>query len=288
MKPNIVVSMLLTGASLAATGLVLAAQGPAPGPYFRAEIGHSWSRDAEIRDNNFATLPVICGNPLCTGPGSLDDVGDSWVFGAGVGYRVNPNIRAELALGYRRGFELDDTDAQAPPSTFRGEIRNWTLMLNGYYDIDFGQPWKPYVGAGIGYARNELRTIAVTNPTLPGLVVPVTGGTDSGLAWSLGVGVGYTLPNRMTLDIGYRYVDLGDLEISAQPVSLPGMAAAPYAGAEGKLRAHELVLELALLIPDRCAGTRGFCRSCDTTVQRASATGPYSHHLRTTAFEGRQ
>jgi opacity protein-like surface antigen len=245
MKTKIVVSMLLTGASLATTGVALAAQGPTPGPYFRAEIGHSWSRDAEIRDNNFATVPVICGNVLCTVPGRLDDIGDSWVFGAGVGYRVNPNIRAELALGYRSGFELDQSDPQAPPSTFRGEIRNWNVMLNGYYDIDFGQPWKPYVGAGIGYARNKLRTITVTNPSVPGVVVPIAGDTDSGLAWSLGVGVGYALPNGMTLDVGYRYIDLGDLKVPALPVSVPSIGpAAPYAGAEGKLRAHELVLSL--------------------------------------------
>ena len=51
-----------------------------------------------------------------------------------------------------------------PPTAFKGEIRSWNAMLNGYYDFELGGPWKPYVTAGIGVARNEVKTINATNP----------------------------------------------------------------------------------------------------------------------------
>jgi opacity protein-like surface antigen len=47
--------------------------------------------------------------------------------------------------------------------------------------------------------------------------------------------------NRLTLDFGYRYVDLGRFDTSAGAATLTG-AAAPYAGATGKLRVNELVV----------------------------------------------
>jgi opacity protein-like surface antigen len=45
----------------------------------------------------------------------------------------------------------------------------------------------------------------------------------------------------MTLEFGYRYVDLGELKIPAQTVIFnPGPV--EYAGAKGELKSHELTI----------------------------------------------
>ena len=211
--------------------------------YLRIDAGYAWSRDAEIRDNG---QWVICANLPCDAPSSLNDVGGSLVIGAGVGYRVAPNIRTELALAYRGGFELDEPDSGVPPTTFKSEIRSWNAMLNGYYDFELGGPWKPYVTAGIGVARNEVKTINATNPaaaTQPALFsnFQLVGETETSFAWQIGFGVGYAVKPGMTLEFGYRYVDLGDLKIPAQTVIFnPGPV--EYAGAKGELKSHELTI----------------------------------------------
>lgn len=244
MKRGILVNALAAGFLFIFSGSVSAQSAPSP-LYLRVDAGYAWSKDANIRDNG---QWVICANEPCDRPSTLNDIGDSYVLGAGVGYRVNSNIRAELAAGYRGGFELDEADSGVPPTTFKGKIRSLSLMLNGYYDFDVAGPWKPYVTAGVGVARNKFRTISATNPaaaTLPALFsnFQLEGDTDTSFAWTLGFGVGYSVGSGMTLDIGYRYADLGDLKVPAQVVSFnPGPVS--YAGAKGELKAHELTVGL--------------------------------------------
>jgi opacity protein-like surface antigen len=246
MKRSAYVAMLAASLMAGTAASAFAQRAPSP-LYLRADIGYSWSKDADIRDQSSTPGSfLICGNGPCDTPGSLNDIGDSYVIGAGVGYRVAPNIRTDLALAYRGGFDLDQSDAGAPPTTFRGKIRSWALMLNGYYDFDAGGPWKPYVTGGIGVARNKVKTISATNPaaaTLPALFsnFQLAGDTDTSFAWTLGAGVGYTVSPGMTLEVGYRYVDLGDLKIPSQTVQFnPGPIS--YPGAKGELKSHEVTV----------------------------------------------
>ena len=74
--------------------------------------------------------------------------------------------------------------------------------------------------AGIGVARNEVKTIDATNPaaaTQPALFsnFQLVGETETSFAWQIGFGVGYAVKPGMTLEFGYRYVDLGDLKFPA-------------------------------------------------------------------------
>jgi opacity protein-like surface antigen len=214
-------------------------------PYFRVEAGYAFARDAELRDNGGSG--IICGNANCSAPGQLNDVGNSAMIGAAVGYRVHPKVRAELAAGYRGGFELDDADAHSPPTSFKGDIRSWNVMLNAYYDFEAAGPWKPFVSAGVGYAKNKLRTISATNPgagTGNLANFSLSGDTEGGFAWSLGVGAAYAYTNRLTLDVAYRYVDLGNIKVPAQTINFIGFGPSPYGGAKGDLAMHELVVGL--------------------------------------------
>jgi len=211
--------------------------------YWRADLGYSSATDAHIKDKNFALDGVICGNPTCSTPAELNDVGESAVLSAGVGWRFNPNFRADVTLAYRGWYELDDSDAF--PSDFKADISSWNLMLNGYWD--FTLTWgRPYVGAGVGLAVNKIDNIVNTGGALGTATFTHPGGTKSDLAWAVMAGVGIPINPNLTLDIGYRYIDLGKIEsdsgnLSCAPVACPG---ATYSGLSGKLRAHELMIGL--------------------------------------------
>lgn len=224
------------------TILVLAATASHAQLYWRADIGWSAAMDANLRDNNFAADGFICGDPACNTAGELNEIGDSPVVQLGVGWRLNQNVRVDATLGYRGWYELDDGDAF--PSDFKADITSWALMANGYYD--FSLTWgKPYVGAGLGIAMNKIDTITNSGGALVPQSFSIPGGSSSGLAWALMAGISFPLSPTMTLDLGWRYIDLGDIESDAGTITCtPACGTDPYSGMSGKLRAHELMIGL--------------------------------------------
>jgi len=205
--------------------------------YYRVEVGYSQSTGTDLKDKDFANSGVICGDPLCNSAGSIKDVGSSYTLGAAVGYRFSPNLRADVALGYRPGYAIDATDGSG--TSFKADVKSVSLMANGYYDFPLSG-WTPYVGAGLGFAQNKVDTVSFGGPGFSGTA---PGGTKSGTAYALMLGAGIPLSGRTTLDIGYRYIDLGKIEASSGTVTVNGFAF-PYAGADGKLTAHELTVGL--------------------------------------------
>lgn len=90
-----------------------------------------------------------------------------------------------------------------------------TFMVNGYLDFKSMMGLTPYVGAGIGVAHNVLSKHVLTtfNPDT-GLETTerFAGGDNFSFAWALMAGVGYQMSSNFTLDLGYRYVSLGDVK----------------------------------------------------------------------------
>ena len=78
-----------------------------------------------------------------------------------------------------------------------------TFQFNGYWDIDTGTNFTPYVGAGIGASA---------------IYESMTSGdgwrhhssdTNMGLAWNVGAGVAYAFTENLALDVGYRFAGFG-------------------------------------------------------------------------------
>ena len=85
-------------------------------------------------------------------------------------------------------------------------------MLNAFKDLGSFGGFVPYVGAGIGAAYHQLDDVSFTGNTA--LTNRIRGNNDLALAWSLMAGVGYQISDRAVIDVGYRYIDLG--QISSQ------------------------------------------------------------------------
>jgi len=124
---------------------------------------------------------------------------------------------------------------EIPPESYEydTEIDNLTLMLSVYYDFMVGtdQRWMPYVGAGIGAARND---VDVTDGVVSG------DDDETDFAWQLAAGVGYKMTQAVDLQVGYRYIDFGEADISLSS-DLEDFSAGNF---KADLTAHEMFVGL--------------------------------------------
>jgi opacity protein-like surface antigen len=209
------------------------------GIYVRGDLGWSWARDAEMVDKNFG-LDGFIFNSAGTGPGVVNDIGDSYVLGIGLGARLSPMFRGDIVYSYRGGYQLDDTDQFG--DSFSGDVTSHSVMANVYWDIPFTMTgFQPFVGAGAGWAGNHMKNVS----TADGGVFLLPEGEVSNFAWQAMGGVSFSVSPQATLDVFYRYFDGGKLQVEEGPVLFDdGTPAGPYTGARGKLTAHEIVLSL--------------------------------------------
>ncbi len=147
--------------------------------------------------------------------GFSSDPDTGFVIGGAIGTKLDrwaQGLRIELEASYRRndvggtwttdgiGGEAGFIDANA--STF-------AIMANVMYEINAGMKVRPYVGAGVGWARVHydaafIETINNGTPT-PSNVESSTTAENSGFAWQLAVGFNYEVAPDVDVGLGYRY-----------------------------------------------------------------------------------
>lgn len=114
-----------------------------------------------------------------------------------VGYRYE-HFRAELEYIWRKknSKQLTEfTDAK---------FKSPSYMFVVYYDL-FPYSWfTPFVNAGIGYTRSKLQF----NNSSVDVAYKIK---ENAFTWSLGAGISAKVTNRLNVDLGYRYYDMGEL-----------------------------------------------------------------------------
>lgn len=208
--------------------------------YFRADIGYSFAKSPDI------TWPVNqetrtghddgSGTFVETAPRTYTHITDevtatdreSGIFGevgAGCG-SGSRGIRGEVMFGYHGDrkvegepglytihYQDDGFGQPLPPDQpvddpMHTSVRSYTMMLNVYKDFGRFGMITPYVGAGIGAAYHMVdETYFTGNYYLP---ARIHGDNDLSFAWSLMAGIGYQVSDRAILDVGYRYIDMGE------------------------------------------------------------------------------
>ena len=135
----------------------------------------------------------------------------------GIGRAVAPALRLEAVLQHRPSFSFKgranfvQTTAR---QTVSADLSSLSGMVAAYVDLPqlglsrFG-PFSPFVGAGAGVSRIH---IGETRMEFPRTATIVPGGRRVGLARMLMAGVGITLTETVTLDLGYRYRNSGTAE----------------------------------------------------------------------------
>ena len=121
-------------------------------------------------------------------PSAKGDTG--WVVSGAAGREIGPGFRGEAEVLY---LQSDGKHAGS------GDLKTVAGMLNGYYDFNRESAWQPYVGAGIGVAQAKVDG----GPS---------DGDDTGFAYQFKVGVSHPFNDRLTGDLGYRYLGVNGLE----------------------------------------------------------------------------
>jgi len=148
---------------------------------------------------------------------------NSGAFGVGLGYKVADNFRTELAFNFRPTMKSKNSD-----TVNKVKVKSSAAMLNGYYDVGTFGVVKPYLGAGLGLARNSATVTASSNK--------YKYDTRNAVAFQLAAGSAFNLVENVDLDLSYRFTNLGGL---SKKYKLNGVK---YKGnSEGKFKTHEVV-----------------------------------------------
>jgi opacity protein-like surface antigen len=171
------------------------------GPYLSLNGGMATLNDSEAKE------PGVV----------IDFTSDSGMALTGaVGYNFG-HVRMEAELAYQHN-DIESLDLYESQFTMKnimasGKTSSVSGLLNGYYDFVNLSSLTPFVTAGIGFTKVEMKDLGmfVNNE-----FVEMEGTPDgTAIAYQVGGGFSYALSNRLSLDLKYRYFAAIDLELDS-------------------------------------------------------------------------
>jgi len=242
--------LLLTSLGAQAADLAPLPPPPPPPPidfggnwYIRGDVGVAsystsrWSQvDTSLRPENQLLSSGFLSKSIQE-PAFID---------VGVGYQFNQWFRADVTAEYRTavgmrgvfhesvftpncgsdGFGNPVNCAFYGQNVYPGTLQSTVVMFNGYADLGTWYGLTPYIGAGLGLARHAMSGFtdsgyawngtAFVNgfpngPLTPVANSPISDKTQTNFAWALMAGLSYSITPNLKLDLGYRYMNLGDI-----------------------------------------------------------------------------
>ena len=163
--------------------------------YVRLDLGYGFNQKPDLEDDNGVAIVT-------------DDIDDNVVFGGGIGYHFMRGFRGDLTIDHR--FDADVSGyypAAGPANMATADINSWVGLANFYYDLDMGHRITPYVGVGIGFAHHNVEGVDFNDSD------------DTNFAWALMAGAAIDLKDSWKLDIGYRYLNMGDMNVAITPAA---------------------------------------------------------------------
>lgn len=225
---------LALGAS-AATAADLAYPAPPPpeplglkgtissGFYLRGDIGVG-SQSYDELDVKLNNAPVIAAAGVTSFSTVKPDRGFAAFAGVGIGYQFNSYLRFDLTGEYRGGsFNGRDQISYNfgvpthQTNVYRADVATFVALANAYIDLGTWNCLTPYLGVGIGMANHTVSGLADNgvNQAVGAAFANASyaygdSASKTNLAWALMAGVSYDVTSNLKLDIGYRYLNMGD------------------------------------------------------------------------------
>lgn len=162
--------------------------------YLRVDGGYAFVQDTDADGRNGAHRTS-----------TLDGAA---LIGAGFGVHAAKDVRIEGSVGYRSAMDIGGIDGAG--NAVDGEASSMDAMVNVYFDLPDadaylgGTGFVPYIGAGIGIAAIKTDDLSTSGAAAE------DGKLNLNLAYALMAGVATKLSNSIQLDLGYRFVNLGD------------------------------------------------------------------------------
>jgi opacity protein-like surface antigen len=139
------------------------------------------------------------------------------IFGIGIGYRHNNWFRWDVTAEYRGKAHFAALDRYNTggiggfdgTNDYTAKKSELVFLFNAYLDLGTWKSITPFVGAGIGTTRNTISNFRDIN--VPNLGVAYAADASKwDLAWALYAGFAYEVTPNFTIELAYRYLNLGD------------------------------------------------------------------------------
>lgn len=166
--------------------------------YAQVNAGYSVSSQA---DASLSFVPDDTDEDAMSASGELD-LDNGFVVGAAAGMSIGNGLRVE-GEAILTNNDMDGIEELGADSI---DASSAAAFVNVLYDFNMGSV-TPYIGAGVGYGSTSLE---VDGDSMH----------DQGVAWQVKAGVSYPVNDTLTLDFGYRYVDMASWEQSIGDVDL--------------------------------------------------------------------
>jgi opacity protein-like surface antigen len=176
--------------------------------YLRGDIGVSMTRNYQLD---------YIRNPLNTVDFTFvnQSSSDSFFIGGGVGYEFNNWLRFDVTAEYRSkervyAFGQYTLGGGTFLDTYEGYISSWVFLANAYVDLGTWNCFTPFVGVGVGGARNTLNNFSDVNPSLAGYGIG-RNPSEWHFAYALHAGVAYNVSKTFKVELAYRYLSYGSI-----------------------------------------------------------------------------
>ncbi len=165
----------------------------AEGLYVSGNLAFAMASDSDLTDS---TVPGVTVNT---------EFDTGLTFGAALGYDFN-RFRVEGEISYQNN-DIDKIGAQGVFFDATGDATALSFLINGYFDLKNSSAFTPYVSAGLGFAQVEFNNLNIS-----GLGFSGSNDEDTVFAYQVGIGVGYAVTEKVTIDVKYRYFGTEDSE----------------------------------------------------------------------------
>lgn len=195
------------------------------GWYLRGDVGAGITELSDFRSTLGNPLPFVQSAP------SLDyaTIGDQALIGAGVGYQFNNWFRFDVTGEYRTAANYSSrgsyTDWWSAPGAgpcgwtrcydlYGGQVRSAVFLANAYFDLGTWYGITPFVGGGVGLASHWFDNFSDFGPQTGGYGYAPSS-SQANFAWAVMAGLGYNVTPNLKLELGYRYLDMGNVKTGA-------------------------------------------------------------------------
>jgi len=136
----------------------------------------------------------------------------------GFGYQLNSVVRLDLTVNYFGNARLEGVNLIAGGQEsshrerFKQSVRSVSGLGNVYIGANLDSKNVAFVTAGIGYSNNRAGDVsAMYDVGSAWQLLPNTGRSNSGLAYSVGLGFGRRVKDNVFLEGSYRYMNFGHI-----------------------------------------------------------------------------
>jgi opacity protein-like surface antigen len=137
------------------------------------------------------------------------DMKTGYLLGGAIGAQITDMVRGEVELSHSSWKAKSYVGSGGSPGTASGSTNATYLLANVWLDMQNSSAFTPYAGGGVGAAW------VTGDVNLNNSGFGPADGRGTNFAFQLGAGVKYAFTDQVSLDLGYRYKSIQNVDFKA-------------------------------------------------------------------------